>query len=947
MSADDHRNTLIVELSNRTNQPVAHFQALGDAELEGRGATLVCLREAGIRTDAQLKTMSDDDRRNTLIAEIKAFNIFFDLNHLQAVSDLDLVLTLLGKDHLGRSADNRPFAFIGGILLAGRFRTHVELARMDQEARRNTLIVELAGRTNQPVAHFQALDDAALAGKGAIMVYLREGKIRTDAQLKSISDDDQRNIAITVIHDQTSLPVSQLQGLNNLSLVTLALGSFSSLLDDCYRCSLIRGVLLMGRFRTQAALNRMSRNEQRDTLIVELAGRTGQSVAHYQALNDDELAGRGAVFVYLREARIRTDPELKAMSDSDQRNTLIVVLREQTNLPIAKLQSLSDIDLVITGLGAESAFIRGVLLAGHFRTQDELNGMSPSGHRNTLIVILNGLSNRPVAHYQSLDDAALAGSGAVLVYLREAAIRTDAQLKTMSDDDQRNLLIVILGAQTNLDGPLLQGLTNLDLVRAGLGALSAFSWEDDPNPPPPGTLFATLSRDYLPIPDLTIQPLAVRITDVGSAPAHYVPGTAEFRYWVAANALARATTFWRGIEGAGNPWQLPESALPVHLNADTGLNASYARDAGAGIKPGLCFLSQNVDGVTYFAGESPDVICHECGHAVLDALRPDLWSSGYDEVAAFHESFGDLSSIFSLLQLDFIRSDLIATTGGRLYQNSRVSRVAEQLGFAIRQHSPGKAEADCLRNAFNNFTLFEDTASLPVSAPASELSREPHSLCRVFTSAIFEVLAGAFALEGGAQGPVELLAATRKVATLLIAALRTAANVPRFFSQVALQMLLVDEVRFGSRYAAVLGSAFASRSILFVIIAVPVPSPSFAAKTNVLASGPPVPSGESRIAVDLSAYGLHRSIIVRAPEVTPRSLVTNASARRAYQAGMSPSLERQQAVRSFVGDLLQLGNIDFSQVERPSIPGARKQSRPTHYVVEAADGLELRRRYFD
>ena len=97
MSADDHRNTLIVELSNRTNQPVAHYQALGDAELEGRGATLVCLREAGIRTDAQLKTMSDDDRRNTLIAEIKGFNIFFDLNHLQAVSDLDLVLTLLGR----------------------------------------------------------------------------------------------------------------------------------------------------------------------------------------------------------------------------------------------------------------------------------------------------------------------------------------------------------------------------------------------------------------------------------------------------------------------------------------------------------------------------------------------------------------------------------------------------------------------------------------------------------------------------------------------------------------------------------------------------------------------------------------------------------------------------------------------------------------------------------
>ena len=164
--------------------------------------TLVCLREAKIRTDAQLKTMSDDDRRNTLIAELKARNVFFDLT----ISRPSATWTSLCASREGSAAalTTNPFAFIAGVLLAGRFRTHRELSHMAREARRNTLIVELAGRTNQPVAHFQALDDAALAGKGAIMVFLREGKIRTDAQLKSISDDDQRNIAITVIHDQTS-----------------------------------------------------------------------------------------------------------------------------------------------------------------------------------------------------------------------------------------------------------------------------------------------------------------------------------------------------------------------------------------------------------------------------------------------------------------------------------------------------------------------------------------------------------------------------------------------------------------------------------------------------------------------------------------------------------------------------------------------------------------------
>ena len=110
------------------------------------------------------------------------------------------------------------------------------------------------------------------------------------------------------------------------------------------------------------------------------------------------------------------------------------------------------------------SLIRGVLLAGKFRTQHELNTMSTEDQRNTLIVEMAGRTNQRVPHFQSLDDAALAEAGAVLVFLRNGRIRTDAELKTISDDDQRNILIVELGAQTNLPGPVLQGMSNMDLV---------------------------------------------------------------------------------------------------------------------------------------------------------------------------------------------------------------------------------------------------------------------------------------------------------------------------------------------------------------------------------------------------------------------------------------------------------------------------------------------------
>ena len=102
------------------------------------------------------------------------------------------------------------------------------------------------------------------------------------------------------------------------------------------------------------------------------------------------------------------------------------------------------------------SMIRGVLLAGKFRTQTELNSMSREDRRNTLIVVLTDLSNQ--TNYQSFDDVTLAGMGAVLVFLRETRIRDDGALKTMSADDQRNTLIVVLDAEMNLGVAKLRAL---------------------------------------------------------------------------------------------------------------------------------------------------------------------------------------------------------------------------------------------------------------------------------------------------------------------------------------------------------------------------------------------------------------------------------------------------------------------------------------------------------
>ena len=251
--------------------------------------------------------------------------------------------------------------------------------------------------------------------------------------------------------------------------------------------SIIRGVLVAGRFRTHHQLTGVSNDDQRNILIVELAGRTNQSGAHFQAMDDFTLAGAGAVYVFLREARIRTEQQLKSISDDDQRNILIVEIGAQTGLG-SQLQGFDNIELVLLGLGKarpgdlrQGSFLRGVLLAGKFRTQHEVNGMSSEDQRNTLIVELAGRTSQSGAHFQAMDDFTLAGAGAVYVFLREARIRTEQQLKSVSDDDQRNILIVEIGAQTGL-GSRLQGLRNMDIVRLGLGVDPADVFKALPGP---------------------------------------------------------------------------------------------------------------------------------------------------------------------------------------------------------------------------------------------------------------------------------------------------------------------------------------------------------------------------------------------------------------------------------------------------------------------------------
>ncbi|KOV83813.1 hypothetical protein [Nocardia sp. NRRL S-836] len=246
-----------------------------------------------------------------------------------------------------RAGSARSFP-IRGVLLAGRFRTQEQLNAMSLDDMRNTLIVVMTSLSNQN--DYQRYDNDTLAGMGAVMVFLRRTGIRDDAALGQMSADDQRNTTIVELDAQTGVG-RELQGHTDLELAQIALGRLASPgrvpgAADHY----VRGVLLLGGFRTQHELNTMSDEDMRNRLIVVMTSLSNQN--DYQGYNNSDLAGVGAVMVFLRETGIRDDAALRQMSADDQRNTAIVALDAQTRRG-RQLQGLSNLDLAKVALGVE------------------------------------------------------------------------------------------------------------------------------------------------------------------------------------------------------------------------------------------------------------------------------------------------------------------------------------------------------------------------------------------------------------------------------------------------------------------------------------------------------------------------------------------------------------------------------------------------------------------
>ncbi|MDK1374185.1 MULTISPECIES: hypothetical protein [unclassified Sinorhizobium] len=453
------------------------------------------------------------------------------------------------------------------------------------------------------------------------------------------------------------------------------------------------------------------------------------------------------------------------------------------------------------------------------------------------------------------------------------------------------------------------------------------SWEDDP---------ATAVGLTVPTPDLSKLPLAFSFPAGGPPPAIYAQGTSEFRYWATAAALRRCADYWAQrvplTQWYGGP------SLNVVLDNGFELGANYDRAA-------LNFYhGPGVTG-TVFTCESPDVSCHEMGHAVLDAFKPGLWGAASQEAAAFHESFGDISALMSAIQIPSLRTTILTVTGGNLYTKSRLSRLAEQLGSALRAQDPDLAEADCLRNAANCFN-YQDPTTLPNMAPMSQLSSEPHSFSRIFTGAFYEILGASLAAKAANPGTpteAELLAVANDLAGFLVQGVKWSSPiVTNCYAHVAANMVIAAQA--DPTYSSIAKGVFVGRSILSLQSASSLPMMA-KVKSLTAAAKSATPEREPLPMVGLPAsqYGIDGVLFVEAAAEPRDFIVTSAG----FNAEPITPPSGTAAAMAFVDDLFMRGQIDYGAVVDPERRLVRNHKSKTHALVKVDGGARLERRLFD
>jgi hypothetical protein len=427
----------------------------------------------------------------------------------------------------------------------------------------------------------------------------------------------------------------------------------------------------------------------------------------------------------------------------------------------------------------------------------------------------------------------------------------------------------------------------------------------------------------------------------------YPLDSAGFRFWQCREAALATLEVWAALAPPPTLWQNGQRLLPLQHDAGRGLNAHYDRTA-------VAFLGWETDAKKTYPAASTDAVAHEVGHALLDAMRSELWESVYTETAAFHEAFADCMALLVSL-FDAPSRQVLLPGGVQLRTANFLESLAEDVAEGVRLENGPNDPQSLPRRALNTLQG-EIPVNLPPIGPPAALTAEAHSFSRIFTGCFYDTVCNIFAGQPN-QDEQGLLAAAQTAGRLLIAGAKAAPEVARFFQAVGRAMMLADEDASGGAHHEAIRDGFAGHNIAIGSTVMLAPTSGLAGSAptvDTVAGTAVLPAAARRDLLDrigarsgrLSVTGhefggqavakaVHRRGVplgkldrrlkgVVAPAV--ESVLVGASAARAVLLGHLPDARTTvDEVHHFVGTLLKHDAVAFATAKRGA---TRKAAAP-------------------
>jgi hypothetical protein len=299
------------------------------------------------------------------------------------------------------------------------------------------------------------------------------------------------------------------------------------------------------------------------------------------------------------------------------------------------------------------------------------------------------------------------------------------------------------------------------------------------------------------------------------------PGSPEFLFWQCREAALMAVATWEALNGKLSQWaRATPNRRRLALRQDDGVDLNAFYDGQS-----LAFFHFQTGGKTTFSGASTDVVAHETGHALLDAIRPDLWDTNFLEVYAFHEAFGDCMALLTALSDRATRVALLAVSrdlGAANFLEATMEDLADGCRRELGRNHPDAQP----RHALNTFR-WQLPTTLPPSGRPQVLSSEAHSFGRVFSGCFYDTLRNIFASSAN-RTEATLWTAAQTAGKLLITGAHNAPEVPRFFRAVGRAMTLADEASNNGAHRLAIRNAFAQHNLALGSAAMLAPTASLA-----------------------------------------------------------------------------------------------------------------------